>query len=90
MGFSVDEMAQMRTTVTAILEELQLDTYLFDIEPNPGQWQIKVECETENGWATYQLTAETDYLLHGQDDAVVHAVLLDNWRDTLAVCKTKP
>lgn len=89
MEFSANELARMRMTVAALLEELQLDAYLFDIEPNPGQWQIKVECATENGWGTFQLTAETDYLLHGQDDAVARAVLLDNWRDSLAACKIK-
>jgi hypothetical protein len=89
MDFSVDEIARMRMTVAALLDELQLDAYLFDIEPKPGQWQIKVECATDSGWGTFQLTAETDYLLHGHDDAVAHAVLLDNWRDSLAACKIK-
>lgn len=89
MELSVDEVAQMRMTVTALLDELQLEAYLFDIEPNPGQWLIKVECATETGWGTFELKAETDYLLHGHDDAVAHAVLLDNWRDSLATCKIK-
>jgi hypothetical protein len=89
MEFSVDDLAQMRMAVTELLEELGLDAYLFDIEPHPGQWEIKVECATDNGWGTFQLTAETDYLLHGRDDAVAHAVLLDNWRDSLAACKIK-
>lgn len=89
MEFSVDEIAHMRMTVTALLDELHLDAYLFDIEPKPGQWLIKVECATRNGWGNFLLTAETDYLLHGHDDAVAHAVLLDNWRDSLAACKIR-
>lgn len=89
MDLSVEELAQMRMTVAALLDELQLEAYLFDIEPNPSQWLIKVECATDNGWGTFQLTADSDYLLHGKDDAVAHAVLLDNWRDTLVVCKIK-
>lgn len=89
MEFSTDELAQMRMTVTAVLDELRLDAYLFEIEPRPGQWEIKLECATENGWGTFQLTADKDYLLHGHDDAVAHAVLLDNWRDSLATCKLK-
>jgi hypothetical protein len=90
MEFSVEELATMRLTVTALLDELQLEAYLFDIEPKPGQWDIKVECAIANGWGSYQLTADTDYLLHGQNDAVARAVLLDNWRDSLAACKIKP
>ncbi|MBI1424223.1 MAG: hypothetical protein GC149_12195 [Gammaproteobacteria bacterium] len=89
MDFSVEELAQMRTTVTALLDELHLDAYLFEIEPKPGLWEINVECATVDGWSRFQLTAATDYLLHGRDDAVAHAVLLDNWRDSLAACKLK-
>lgn len=89
MDFSVDELARMRITVTALLDELHLDAYLFDIEPTPGQWEVKVECATDTGWGTFRLTAETDYLLHGRYDAVAHAVLLDNWRDSLSACKLK-
>lgn len=89
MELSAEELAQMRMNVTALLDELQLDAYLFDIEPRTGQWEIRVECATDNGWGTFRLTAESDYLLHGRNDAVAHAVLLDNWRDTLAACKTK-
>ncbi len=89
MDFSIDELARMRMTVTALLEELQLDAYLFDIEPRPEQWEIRVECATDNGWGAFQLTADTDYLLHGADDSVAHDVLLDNWRDSLATCKLK-
>lgn len=89
MELSAEELARMRRNVASLLEELQLETYLFDIEPNPGQWEIKVECATHDGWGTFRLTAERDYLLHGRDDAVAHAVLLDNWRDSLAACKTK-
>ncbi|MEJ2361676.1 MAG: hypothetical protein P8Z75_09655 [Gammaproteobacteria bacterium] len=89
MELSAEELAQMRMNVTALLDELQLDAYLFDIEPRPGQWEVRVECATDNGWGTYRLTADSDYLLHGRDDAVARGVLLDNWRDTLAACKTK-
>lgn len=89
MELSAEELARMRMNVAALLDELQLETYLFDIEPNPGQWEIKVECATDDGWSTFRLTAESDYLLHGRYDAVAHAVLLDNWRDSLAACKTK-
>lgn len=89
MELSVNELAQMRATVTALLDELQLTAYLFDIEPQEGQWQIKVECASRGGWATFSLSADKDYLLHGSEDAVAHAVILDNWRDTLRTCDVK-
>lgn len=89
MELSAEELARMRVNVTSLLDELGLESFVFDIEPNPEQWEIKIECATCDGWATFRLTAESDYLLHGRDDAVAHAVLLDNWRDSLAACKTK-
>jgi len=89
MELSTNEVAQMRATVTRLLDELQLAAYLFDIEPAEGQWQIKVECASRGGWATFLLTADKDYLLHGSEDAVAHTVLLDNWRDTLRNCEIK-
>ena len=89
MELSVNELAQMRATVTALLDELQLAAYLFEIEPEEGQWQIKVECASGGGWATFLLSADKDYLLHGSEDATAHAVLLDNWRDTLCSCNVK-
>lgn len=89
MELSATELAQMRATVTHVLDELGLAAYLFDIEPMAGQWQIKLECASAGGWATFLLSADKDYLLHGSEDAVAHAVLLDNWRDTLGTCDVK-
>lgn len=79
----------MRENVAALLDTLQLDAYLFEVEPKEGQWEIKVECPIDEGWETFRLTAEKDYLLHGFDDAVVREVLLDNWRVALAGCRVK-
>ena len=89
MELSVDELAQIRETVSALLDELQLEAYLFEVEPQEGQWEIKLECAMDEGWETFQLSAEKDYLLHGSEDAVAHNVILDNWREALAACRIK-
>jgi len=89
MELSVNELAQMRETVTALLDELQLEAYLFEIEPEEGQWEIKIECAIDQGWETFRLTAEKEYLLRGSDDAVAHTVMLDNWREALSACRIK-
>ena len=89
MELSANELAQMRETVTALLDELQLEAYLFEIEPQEGQWEIKLECAIDEGWETFRLTAEKEYLLRGSDDAVAHAVMLDNWREALSTCRIK-
>ena len=89
MTLSVKEIAQMRETVTALLDELKLEAYLFEIEPKEGQWEINVECAIEEGWEMFRLTADKEYLLRGLDDAVVRDVLLDNWGEALSACRIK-
>ena len=89
MTLSMTELAQAREVVRRVLEELQLDAYLYEVEPCEGQWEVKVECPTEGGWETCRLTANKEYLLRGVDDAVVHEVLIDNWREALADCRRK-
>jgi hypothetical protein len=89
MPLSINELAQIRQTVTGILDELQLDAYLFEVEPQEGQWEIKVECAIAEGWETVRLTAKKEYLQRGSDDAVIHELLLDEWREALSACKLK-
>jgi hypothetical protein len=86
MQVSTSELAQAREVVSRVLEELRLEAYLFEVEPREGQWQIRVECAVEGGWGSCLLTADKEYLLRGTDDAITHAVLVDNWRDALADC----
>lgn len=86
MQVSISELAVARQVVGAVLGELGLETYLFEVEPREGQWEIRVECAAADGWETCRLTADKDYLLRGRDDAVVHAVLLDAWQEALSGC----
>jgi hypothetical protein len=87
MTLSMRELAQAREVVGRVLEELRLEAYLFEIEPHEGQWEIRVECAVDDGWETCRLSADKEYLLRGADDAVVHEVLTDNWREALAACR---
>ena len=89
MALSANELAQIRETVAALLDELRLEAYLFEVEPQEGQWEIKIECAMDEGWETFRLSAEKQYLLHGSDDAVAHDVILDNWREVLTACRIK-
>jgi hypothetical protein len=86
---SMTELARAREAVQRVLEELQLDAYLFEVEPGEGHWEVKVECAAAEGWQTCRLRADREYLLRGVDDAVVHEVLLDAWREALADCRRK-
>ncbi|MGD8941335.1 MAG: hypothetical protein PVJ72_18300 [Gammaproteobacteria bacterium] len=90
MTLSITEMAEIREVVGKLLDQLELDAYLFEVEPKEDQWEIKVECAVgEESWETVRLTAKKDILFHGADDAVMHQVLLDNWGEALSACVKK-
>lgn len=86
---SIAELAGVRETVSKLLNELQLEAYLFEIEPQEEQWQLTVECAIDEGWEIVKLKANKDYFLHGADDAIVHQLLIDEWREALSACKVK-
>jgi len=90
MTLSMTELAEIREVVGKLLDQLELDAYLFEVEPKEDQWEINVECAVgDDNWETVRLTAKKDILYHGADDAVMHEVLLDNWREALSACVKK-
>ena len=89
MKQSITELAEIREVVTKLLDELQLEAYLFEIEPQEGQWELTVECAINEGWETVKLKANKEYLQHGTDNAVFHQLLIDEWRQALIACKVK-
>ena len=89
MSISTIELAQTREAVTRILDELQLDAYLFEVEPSEGQWELRVECAVEGGWERVTLTVAKELLLLAVDDSKVRHSLLDEWRETLSACLIK-
>ena len=89
MNLSIAELAKIREAISKLLDELQLEAYVFDVEPQEGQWLLTVECAIDEGWQTVTLKANKDYFQHGADDAVFHQLLLDEWREALSTCKVK-
>ena len=87
MAHSITNLTATRVTVAKLLDELQLEAYLFEIEPQEGQWQLTVECAIDEGWETVKLNAKKDYFQHGADDALFHQLLIDEWREALSACK---
>lgn len=89
MSVSVDELTQARDVVNTILDELQLDAYIFEVEPRNAQWEIIIECAVAEGWERFRLSATYENLLSGVDDAVIHQSLLVDWRGRLSACKLR-
>lgn len=90
MKQSIAEIARVREVATRLLDELQLDAYLFKVEPaEDGLWELAVECAIDNGWERIKLKVNNEYFQHGADDEVFHQLLMDEWRDALSACKVK-
>jgi hypothetical protein len=89
MTLSSKELIIAREAATVILEELGLDAYLFEVEPQDAHYELKVECacETDGGWASISLTVPRDKLLKGFDDQDIKRQLFEYWAKKLASCK---
>lgn len=89
MHQSFSQLAEIRDVVEKLLEQLNLEAYLYNIEPKEGQWELTVECAINDEWTTIILRANKEYFQHGNDDTVIHDLLLNEWRETLSPCRTK-
>ena len=91
MTLSAEELVTVREAANAILEELKLDAYLFEVEPQDAHYELILECasETNGGWASVSLTLPKDKLLSGFDNADVKRQLFEYWNKKLSACKRK-
>lgn len=82
------DLARTKEAVTALLEQLGLSAYLFEVEPrNDGApWEIRIDCEAAGGWQSLSLTIDADRLLRSVIDEPVRAEMLNEWRNALAGC----
>lgn len=90
MQLSMVDLARSREIITALLDDLRLDAYLFEVEPGEDQWQVSIECAVEGGWETVRLAVAKDLLLRCATDAAVRRSLLARWREVLSACRIKP
>lgn len=91
MTLSTEELVNVRESANAILEELELDAYLFEVEPQDAHYELIVECacETDGGWATVSLMLPKEKILLGFDDVEVRRQLFEYWNKKLSACKRK-
>jgi len=85
------ELARARVNASAILEELQLDAYIYEVEPHEGDWEIKIECACEiNGdWEMISLKVPKDMLLDSDHENTAKASLYAYWKKKLHRCKQR-
>ncbi len=89
MSLSSIELAQAREITGGLLNELGLETYLFEIHPGEDYWQVKLDCamKIDGGWESTSLPITKELLLASREDTDIHDQILEVWRKELAACK---
>ena len=88
MPSTIAELAQAREATTKLLDELDLPTYLFEIEPlDNGQWELRLEFQVNNSgtWEAITLPVPRETLFSSQTEMVTRQRLLNEWLDILKV-----
>lgn len=91
MSLSIRELAKARESANHILDEIQLDAYIYEIEPRDENWELKVECacEINGGWQTIVIQVPRKMLLDSFDDETAKRQLFEYWKNKFADCKLR-
>ena len=91
MTLSVVELAKARDSAMMILEELQLDAFLYEVEPRDDIWEITIECacHVDGGWERIVLQVPKAMLLDSFDNDEARQRLFEYWKKKLADCKLR-
>lgn len=88
LTLSTVDLAQARTAVASLLEQLGLEAYLFEVEPCNGAWEVRVECATAaKEWQSVVFPVDRGQLGASITDETLRRKLLAEWAGHLAACK---
>lgn len=90
MATSTDELLRATEAARALLEDLGLEAYVFEVEPREEQWELRVDCAVDSGWQSTTFAIDKQPLLRSQQDIGVRDQLLSQWREHLVACKKMP
>lgn len=79
MKLSSEDLLQAKEAAQALLEQLGLSAYLFEVEPREVAWQVRVECAVNSGWQSTTLDVDKQELLNSRTDKEVFQRLLAEW-----------
>ena len=85
MKLSSEDLFQTREATQALLEQLGLSAFLFEVEPGEVVWQVRVECALNSVWQSTTLDVDKQELLNSRTDKDVFQRLLVEWRGHFAV-----
>jgi hypothetical protein len=83
MSANSSDLIRARERIATVLEQLDVDAYLFEIEPGEAKWQLKVECAVDEGWGSFTLALDEPWLQSEGEQTQ----LLERCRTALAACK---
>lgn len=91
MSISTLDLAKARDSANTLLEELQLDAFLFEVEPRDDVWELTIQCacDVDGGWETVVLQVPKQMLLDSIDDEKARQYLFEYWKKKLADCKLR-
>ena len=87
MAVSSVEIARARGVTAALLDELNLSGYLFELDAFDGDWHLRLDCAVEGGWASMQLPVDRERLLSCEGDDDARETMLREWRQRLDACR---
>jgi hypothetical protein len=76
MQLSQKQLIEARETVQALLDQLGLATYLFEVEPRSDHWEVHIECAPNSGWQSSVLNVDEHWLTACRTDAAARDQLL--------------
>lgn len=90
MPLSIAEFARGREVTAALLDQLGLSTYLFEIESDENGWRVRVDCALDDdAWQSIMLPVSKDMLLDAAGNEAARTRILQEWRTRLAACSVR-
>lgn len=74
------ELIDAREATAALLEQLNLKAYLFEVEADEDAWIVRVEWDRDGEWQTLAMPVQWDQLLDSRSDSDTRETLLKQWR----------
>ena len=83
---SMQELANAREIVCGLFEQLQLEAYLFEVEPKEPHWEIRVECAVNDVWQSTTFEVDAEQLWASKEPGQTREALLLDWQQHLGSC----
>jgi hypothetical protein len=87
MRLSSAELAEAKDAAGSLLEAMELTAYLYQVEPRDGEWKVRIDCATTEGWQSLTLSLDKQTLIASRTDATVRDRLIGDLRARLGDCR---